>query len=266
MVIVKSPREIDMIRTACRVVAEIHERLKEHVKPGVTTGDLDRLSEEWTVELGCTPAFKGYRGYQHTLCISVNEVVVHGIPSAKRVLQDGDIVGLDMGVIYKGWYGDAARTRGVGKISEQAQKLMQATEASLMAGIAAVKPGGYIGDIGQAVQDVAEGAGFSVVRDFVGHGIGRKLHEDPQIPNYGPAGRRDRLKVGMALAIEPMVNAGGPEVYISSDGWTALTVDGSLSAHFEHSVAVTPEGVEILSLLDGGRMTEKPDRPVSASM
>ena len=266
MVIVKSPREIDMIRTACRVVAEIHERLKEHVKPGVTTGDLDRLSEEWTVELGCTPAFKGYRGYQHTLCISVNEVVVHGIPSAKRVLQDGDIVGLDMGVIYKGWYGDAARTRGVGKISEQAQKLMQATEASLMAGIAAVKPGGYIGDIGQAVQDVAEGAGFSVVRDFVGHGIGRKLHEDPQIPNYGPAGRRDRLKVGMALAIEPMVNAGGPEVYISSDGWTALTVDGSLSAHFEHSVAVTPEGVEILSLLDGGRMTEKPDRPVSASI
>ena len=266
MIIVKSPREIDMIRTACRVVAEIHERLKEHVKPGVTTGDLDRLSEEWTVELGCTPAFKGYRGYQHTLCISVNEVVVHGIPSAKRVLQDGDIVGLDMGVIYKGWYGDAARTRAVGKISEQAQKLMQVTEASLMAGIAAVKPGGYIGDIGQAVQDVAEGAGFSVVRDFVGHGIGRKLHEDPQIPNYGPAGRRDRLKIGMALAIEPMVNAGGPEVYISSDGWTALTVDGSLSAHFEHSVAVTPEGVEILSLLDGGRMTEKPDRPVSASI
>lgn len=264
MVIVKSPREIDMIRTACRVVAEIHERLKEHVKPGVTTGDLDRLSEEWTIALGCTPAFKGYRGYQHTLCISVNEVVVHGIPSAKRVLQEGDIVGLDMGVIYKGWYGDAARTRAVGKVSEEAQKLMQVTEASLMAGIAAVKPGGYIGDIGQAVQDVAEAAGFSVVRDFVGHGIGRKLHEDPQIPNYGPAGRRDRLKVGMALAIEPMVNAGGPEVYISSDGWTALTVDGSLSAHYEHSVAVTPEGVEILSLLDGGRMTEKPDRPVSA--
>lgn len=265
MVIVKSPREIDMIRTACRVVAEIHERLKEHVKPGVTTGDLDRLSEEWTLELGCTPAFKGYRGYQHTLCISVNEVVVHGIPSAKRVLQEGDIVGLDMGVIYKGWYGDAARTRAVGKISEQAQKLMQVTEASLMAGIAAVKPGGYIGDIGQAVQDVAEAAGFSVVRDFVGHGIGRRLHEDPQIPNYGPAGRRDRMKVGMALAIEPMVNAGGPEVYISSDGWTALTVDGSLSAHFEHSVAVTPEGVEILSVLDGGRMTAKPDRPVSAT-
>lgn len=266
MIIVKSPREIDMIRTACRVVAEIHERLKEHVKPGVTTGDLDRLSEEWTIALGCTPAFKGYRGYQHTLCISVNEVVVHGIPSVKRVLQEGDIVGLDMGVIYKGWYGDAARTRAVGKVSEEAQKLMQVTEASLMAGIAAVKPGGYIGDIGQAVQDVAEAAGFSVVRDFVGHGIGRKLHEDPQIPNYGPAGRRDRLKVGMALAIEPMVNAGGPEVYISSDGWTALTVDGSLSAHYEHSVAVTPEGVEILSLLDGGRMTEKPDRPVSASV
>ena len=265
MIIVKSPREIDMIRTACRVVAEIHERLKEHVKPGVTTGDLDRLSEEWTRDLGCTPAFKGYRGYQHTLCISVNEVVVHGIPSAKRILEEGDIVGLDMGVIYKGWYGDAARTRAVGTVTPEAERLMQVTEASLMAGIAAVKPGGYIGDIGQAVQDVAEKAGYSVVRDFVGHGIGRKLHEDPQIPNYGPAGRRDRLKVGMALAIEPMVNAGGPEVYISSDGWTALTVDGSLSAHFEHSVAVTPEGVEILSLLDG-RISEKPERPVPAAL
>lgn len=265
MIIVKSPREIDMIRTACRVVAEIHERLKEHVVAGVTTGDLDRLSEEWTRELGCTPAFKGYRGYQHTLCISVNEVVVHGIPSTKRVLQDGDIVGLDMGVIYKGWYGDAARTRAVGPVSAEAVRLMEVTEASLMAGIAAVKPGGYIGDIGQAVQNVAEAAGYSVVRDFVGHGIGRKLHEDPQIPNYGPAGRRDRLKVGMALAIEPMVNAGRPEVYIASDGWTALTVDGSLSAHFEHSVAVTPDGVEILSLLDG-RISEKPERPVPAPL
>jgi methionyl aminopeptidase len=244
-------------------VAEIHERLKEHVQPGVTTGDLDRLSEEWTRELGCTPAFKGYRGYQHTLCISVNEVVVHGIPSSKRVLKEGDIVGLDMGVIYKGWYGDAARTRAVGKVSEDAQKLMQVTEASLMAGIAAVKPNGYIGDIGAAVQGVAEAAGFSVVRDFVGHGIGRKLHEDPQIPNYGKAGRGDRMKVGMALAIEPMINAGRPEVYISSDGWTALTVDGSLSAHFEHSVAVTPDGVEVLSVLDS-RMTAKPEHPVGA--
>ena len=267
MVIVKSPREIDMIRTACRVVAEIHERLKEHVRPGVTTGELDRRAEEWTKQLGCTPAFKGYRGYQHTLCISVNEVVVHGIPNDKKVLQEGDIVGLDMGVIYKGWYGDAARTWPVGKVSDEAAKLIQVTEASLLAGIAAVKPNGYIGDIGAAVQEVAEGAGFSVVRDFVGHGIGRKLHEDPQIPNYGPAGRRDRMKVGMALAIEPMVNAGRPDVYISSDGWTALTVDGSLSAHFEHSVAVTPDGVEILSVLDGtGRLTEKPDRPVTASL
>lgn len=266
MVIVKSPREIDMIRTACRVVAEIHERLKEHVKPGATTGELDRLAEEWTRQLGCTPAFKGYRGFQHTLCISVNEVVVHGIPDEKRVLREGDIVGLDMGVIYKGWYGDAARTWPVGSVSDEAKKLIAATEASLMAGIAAVKPNGYIGDIGAAVQALAESQGFSVVRDFVGHGIGRKLHEDPQIPNYGPAGRRDRMKVGMTLAIEPMVNAGRPDVYISSDGWTALTVDGSLSAHFEHSVAVTPDGVEILSVLDGGRLTEKPDRPVTATL
>jgi methionyl aminopeptidase len=250
VIIVKSPREIELMRTANRIVAEIHVRLKEHVKPGVTTLDLDRLAEEWTKELGSVPAFKGYKGYQHTLCVSVNEVVVHGVPSATKVLKEGDIVGLDMGVIYKGWYGDAARTWPVGKVTAEAEKLMKATEASLMAGISAVKAGGYIGDIGAAVQAVAEESGYSVVREFVGHGIGRKLHEDPQIPNYGKAGRGDRLRVGMCLAIEPMVNLGSPDVYIGSDGWTALTVDGSLSAHFEHSVAVKEDGVEILSVLN----------------
>ena len=249
MIIVKSPREIDLMRTANRIVAEIHVRLREHVKPGVTTLELDTLAEQWTKELGAVPAFKGYRGYQHTLCVSVNEVVVHGVPSDKKVLKEGDIVGLDMGVIYKGWYGDAARTWPVGPVDERATKLMQTTEAALMAGIQAVKVGGNIGDIGAAVQEVAEKAGYSIVKDFVGHGIGRKLHEDPQVPNYGRPGRGERLRVGMCLAIEPMVNAGGPEVYIADDGWTALTVDGSLSAHFEHSIAITESGPEILSVL-----------------
>jgi methionyl aminopeptidase len=249
VIIVKSPREIDLMRTANKIVAEIHARLKERVRPGVTTLELDRLAEEWTKELGSTPAFKGYRGYEHTLCISVNEVVVHGIPSDKKILKDGDIVGLDMGVIYKGWYGDAARTWPVGPVTAEATKLMKVTEASLMAGIEQVKAGGFIGDIGAAVQKVAEDAGYSVVRDFVGHGIGRKLHEDPQVPNHGRAGRGEKMRTGMVLAIEPMVNVGKPEVYIASDGWTALTVDGSLSAHFEHSVAVTDNGPDILSIL-----------------
>ncbi len=249
MIIVKSSREIDLMRTASKIVAEIHVRLKEKLAPGMTTLDLDRLAEEWTKELGSVPAFKGYRGYQHTLCISVNEVVVHGIPSEKKVLKDGDIVGLDMGVIYKGWYGDAARTWAVGTVTDDAVKLMEATEKSLMAGIEQVRPGATTGDIGAAVQAVAEAAGYSIVRDFVGHGIGRKLHEDPQVPNYGRAGKGEKLRAGMVLAIEPMVNAGSPDVYIASDGWTALTVDGSLSAHFEHSVAVTESGHEILSIL-----------------
>lgn len=249
MIIVKSSREIDLMRTASKIVAEIHVRLKEKLAPGMTTLDLDRLAEEWTKELGSVPAFKGYRGYQHTLCISVNEVVVHGIPSDKKVLKDGDIVGLDMGVIYKGWYGDAARTWAVGTVTDDAVKLMEATEKSLMAGIEQVRPGATTGDIGAAVQAVAEAAGYSIVRDFVGHGIGRKLHEDPQVPNYGRAGKGEKLRAGMVLAIEPMVNAGSADVYIASDGWTALTVDGSLSAHFEHSVAVTESGHEILSTL-----------------
>ncbi len=249
MIIVKSSREIDLMRTASKIVAEIHVRLKEKLAPGMTTLDLDRLAEEWTKELGSVPAFKGYRGYQHTLCISVNEVVVHGIPSEKKVLKDGDIVGLDMGVIYKGWYGDAARTWAVGTVTDDAVKLMEATEKSPMAGIEQVRPGATTGDIGAAVQAVAEAAGYSIVRDFVGHGIGRKLHEDPQVPNYGRAGKGEKLRAGMVLAIEPMVNAGSPDVYIASDGWTALTVDGSLSAHFEHSVAVTESGHEILSIL-----------------
>jgi methionyl aminopeptidase len=195
---------------------------------------------------GAKPAFLGYRGYPATLCISVNEEVVHGIPG-ERKLKDGDIVGLDLGCVVDGFYGDAARTVGVGKVSEQARRLMRVTEEALRAGIATCHPGNRVGDIGHAVQTHAEGQGYSVVREFVGHGIGTRLHEEPQVPNYGPPGRRERLVPGMCLAIEPMVNVGGSAVRVLEDGWTAVTVDGSLSAHFELSVAVTAEGPWILS-------------------
>ena len=249
MIILKSPAELDIMRSASRIVAEVHERLKEHVTPGVTTYELDRLSEEWTLEADATPAFKGYRGYPWTLCISVNEEVVHGMPSKKRVLKDGDIVGLDFGVIYKGFYGDAARTRAVGTVSDDARDLMKVTRESLYKGIEAARPGNRVGDIGHAVQTHAEAAGYTIVRDFVGHGIGTHLHEDPQIPNYGQPNKGRPLKAGMVIAIEPMVNLGGPEVYITSDGWTAVTVDGKLSAHWEHTIAITDQGPEILTVV-----------------
>jgi methionyl aminopeptidase len=199
-------------------------------------------------ELNATPAFKGYRGYPCVLCTSVNEEVVHGIPSTKRVLKDGDIVSIDTGVILDGYYGDSATTVAVGaKVPERTRKLLEITEASLERGIEAVKPGATLGDVGAAVQEVVEAGGFSVVRDFVGHGIGTKLHEDPQVPNFGRRGQGQKLREGMVIAIEPMVNAGGPDVQVLSDGWTAVTQDGSLSAHFEHTVAVTAKGAEILT-------------------
>lgn len=249
MIVLKSPQELDIMRTASRIVAEVHERLLDHVKPGVTTFELDRLAEEWTLEADAKPAFKGYRGFPWTLCISVNEEVVHGMPNKKRTLEEGDIVGLDFGVIYKGYYGDAARTRRVGAVSKEAERLCEVTRESLYKGIEACKAGNRVGDIGAAVQAHAEAAGYSVVRDFVGHGIGTQLHEDPQIPNYGTPGKGKALKAGMVVAVEPMINVGGPEVYITSDGWTAVTVDGSLSAHWEHTIAITPDGPEILTEL-----------------
>jgi len=221
------------------------------VRPGVTTGELDALAEELTRKKGAKPAFKGYvvggRTFPASICISVNDEVVHGIPSRDRVLRDGDLVGLDFGVCCDGYFGDAARTVSVGRTSLEARRLMDVTAASLAAGIEVIRPGAHIADISGAIQDVAEGAGFSLVREFVGHGIGRSLHEDPQVPNYRTGTRGVKLSEGLVLAIEPMVNAGGPEVYVKDDGWTAATRDGRLSAHFEHSVAVTANGPYILS-------------------
>ncbi len=243
----KSWSELQSMHRACTIVVETLEVLAQAAVAGVTTKELDTISRERIVKAGATPAFLGYRGYPATLCISINDEVVHGIPSAKRRLKDGDIVSLDLGCIVDGFYGDAARTVGVGKVSAEAARLMKATEESLHAGIAQCHPSRRIGDIGAAVQKVAEAYGYSVVREFVGHGIGTSLHEDPQVPNYGPAGRRERLVPGMCLAIEPMVNVGGPDVRVLDDGWTAVTVDRSLSAHFELSLAVTRHGPWILS-------------------
>jgi methionyl aminopeptidase len=247
-VVLKSSEEIEKMRRAGRVVREVLELVREHVKPGATTLDLEKVAETRIAELGARPAFKGYHGYPCVLCTSVNSEVVHGIPSKKRVLKEGDIVSVDCGAVVDGYFGDAAITIPVGeKISPATVKLLEVTEASLRAGIAVVKPGATLGDIGAAVQGVVEAEGFSVVRDFVGHGIGAQMHEEPQVPNFGEAGRGMKLRAGMVIAIEPMVNAGKPEVRVLKDGWTAVTDDGSLSAHFEHTVAVTDTGARILT-------------------
>jgi len=248
----KSPDEIDKMSRASRIVAQVLEALRHQIKPGVTTGDLDGFAEKFILDRGGRPAFKGYQVrdqvYRHTLCVSVNEAVVHGIPSG-RVLKEGDIVGLDVGVVVDGYYGDAAITVPVGVITEQARRLLQVTEEALHKGIAQAVVGNRISDISHAVQTHAEAASFSVVTEFVGHGIGRKLHEEPQVPNYGEPGKGPRLKPGMTLAIEPMVNLGRPETAHLADGWTAVTRDGSLSAHFEHTIVVTEAGPRILTKL-----------------
>ncbi len=248
MVILKAPWEIELIRKSCRVVAEILAELKGRVRPGITTRELDRVAEEMLRARGATAAFKGYRGYPCALCTSVNEVVVHGIPST-RVLREGDIIGLDFGAVVEGYYGDAAVTVPVGGVSEEAARLMRVTEESLWRGIAAAQEGTRLSDISHAVQSHAEGHGYSVVRVFVGHGVGRALHEEPQVPNYGSPGHGPLLKCGMVLAIEPMVNRGSPEVTILQDKWTAVSRDGSLSAHFEHTIALTEKGTEVLTAL-----------------
>jgi len=233
---------------ANRIVAEILEDVKERIRPGVETRELDELAEELCRRRRVEPAFKGYRGYPRSICVSVNEEVVHGIPGARK-LKTGDLVSLDFGVKHDGYYGDAAVTVAVGKVAPRARALLEATEASLYAGIAQVKTGKRLSDISHAVQTAVEGKGFAVIREFVGHGIGRSLHEDPQIPNFGPPGRGPLLQPGMTLAIEPMTSAGSWMVKILQDGWTAVTQDGSLSAHFEHTVALTENGVLILSRL-----------------
>lgn len=226
---------------------EVLELVRGLIKPGVTTLDLEKAAEARTLELGAKPAFKGYHGYPCVLCTSVNGEVVHGIPSAKRVLKEGEIVSVDFGAFVDGYCGDSAITVPVGKIDPEAARLLKVTEASLHAAIAAVKPGATLGDVGWAVQKVVEAEGFSVVRDFVGHGIGTHMHEDPQVPNFGVAGRGMKLRAGMVIAIEPMVNAGHHDVVVLPDGWTAVTADGSMSAHFEHTVAVTATGARILT-------------------
>jgi methionyl aminopeptidase len=246
-VVLKSSKEIEKMRHAGKVVREVLELVRSKVKPGATTFDLEKAAEARVNDLGVKAAFKGYHGFPCVLCTSVNSEVVHGIPSPKRVLKEGDIVSVDFGVVVDGYYGDAAITIPVGKIDEKAERLLRTTEASLQAAIAAVKPGATLGDVGAAVQGVVEEQGFSVVRDFVGHGIGVRMHEDPQVPNFGEAGQGMKLKAGMVIAIEPMVNAGKPEVKVLDDGWTAVASDGSMSAHFEHTVAVTAEGARILT-------------------
>ena len=247
MIVCKSPGEIERMRVATALVARVLAELAETVAPGVTTQDLDALAEKLVRAGGAEPAFKGYRGYPATLCASVNEQVVHGIPSA-RPLNEGDIVSLDMGVKLNGFYGDSAITVPVGEVGPDVRRLLQATLAALQQGISQVRVGGRISDIGHAIQQHVESEGFSVVREFVGHGIGAALHEEPQIANYGEPGRGPRMAEGMVLAIEPMVNMGRPAVKVLSDGWTAVTRDGSLSAHFEHTVAVTKEGPLVLTM------------------
>jgi methionyl aminopeptidase len=248
MVILRLPEEIDKIRASSHIVAEILSILRERIAPGITTADLDRLSEELARKKGAKPAFKGYKGYPYSLCISINSEVVHGMPSG-RVLMPGDIVSLDFGVNYKGYYGDAAITVPVGQVSGEAMRLIETTEKCLYHGIKEARTGNRLGDISAAIQRSAETAGFSVVRDFVGHGIGKNLHEEPQIPNFGVKGRGIELKNGMVLAIEPMVNEGTYKVRVLDNGWTVVTQDGKLSAHFEHSVAITENGPDILSVV-----------------
>lgn len=246
MIILKSRPEIEKMRKSNAIVAAILEELSKKIRPGVKTIELDRLSEDLALKKGARPAFKGYRGYPYSLCTSVNSEVVHGMPS-ERELKEGDIVSLDFGILNDGYYGDAAVTVPVGEITPGARKLLKITEEALYRGIAEVKAGNRIGDISAAIQGHVEAAGYSVVRDLVGHGIGKSLHEDPQVPNYGSGGRGIELKPGMVFAIEPMVNEGTYRVEILRDGWTVVTADGKLSAHFEHSVAITENGPVILS-------------------
>lgn len=249
MISLKSERELNQMRKAGSIVAQILQEMVALVQPGISTGEIDHFAESRCKDLRVIPAFKGYHGFPASVCISINDEVVHGIPSYKRNLKEGDIVGLDFGVIYEGWFGDSARTVAVGKVSPEAQKLMDVTLESLNLGIQECREGNRLFDIGHAVQKYVEGYGYGVVREFVGHGIGRALHEEPQVPNYGPKGKGLLLKAGMILAIEPMINAGSHEVRVLKDGWTAVTLDRSLSAHFEHTVAITPSGPEILTVV-----------------
>jgi methionyl aminopeptidase len=246
LIIRKSTAEIEKMAAAGRVVAETIALIGEHLRPGVTTAELDDLADEYIQSQGGTSSFKGYRGYPAAICTSPNDMVVHGIPNG-RALSEGDILSVDVGVILDGFVADSAYTFGVGEISSEAERLLEGCQASLAAGIAQCRAGNRLSDVGHAIQVATEEAGFSVVRSLVGHGIGRAMHEDPQIPNYGPPGRGPELQPGMTFAIEPMINAGGPDVFLHEDEWSISTIDGSLSAHFEHTVAITENGPQILT-------------------
>lgn len=248
MIICKTPREIEIMREAGRVVALTHQELKQHITPGITTKELDQIAEKTIQKYGATPSFKGYNGFPGSICASVNEELVHGIPG-KRKLEEGDIISIDIGAKYNGYHGDSAWTYPVGNISESVQKLLDVTEKSLYLGLEQVKPGERLSNISHAVQTHAEENGFSIVREYVGHGIGQDLHEDPQIPHYGPPNRGPRLKPGMVICVEPMVNQGRRYVKTLSDDWTVVTVDGKWCAHFEHTIALTEAGYEILTTL-----------------
>ena len=249
MVVLKTRRELEVMREACRISAGALDLIGRAVEPGVTTAELDRIAEQYILKEGGTPNFKNYQGYPATACISINHEVIHGIPNKKRVLKTGDIVSVDLGAKFGGYNGDNAATFAVGDISPDAKRLIDTTRQSLYEGIKMARAGGRIGDISATIQQYVEARGYSVVRDFVGHGIGTNLHEAPEVPNFGTLGRGVRLLPGMTIAIEPMVNAGGSQVKVMPDGWTVLTKDGSLSAHFEHTVAITAEGPQIMTTL-----------------
>lgn len=246
MIICKTPREIEIMREAGKIVALTHQELQKHITPGISTKELDAIAEKFILKADALPSFKGYNGFRGSICASVNEELVHGIPG-DRILRDGDIISIDIGAKYNGYHGDSAWTYAVGTISEENQKLLKVTEESLFKGLDQVKPGERLSNISHAIQDYVESHNFSIVREYVGHGVGQDLHEDPQIPHYGPPNKGPRLKPGMVLAIEPMVNAGSRYVKTLADNWTVVTVDGKMCAHFEHTIAITDNGYEILT-------------------
>ncbi|MBN8237406.1 type I methionyl aminopeptidase [Halobacillus kuroshimensis] len=246
MIICKTPRELDIMREAGRIVALTHQKMKENIRPGITTGELDKIADKFIRSMDAIPSFKGYNGFRGSICASVNEELVHGIPG-DRVLNDGDIISIDIGAKYKGYHGDSAWTYPVGTVDEGTLELLRVTEQSLFKGLDEAKPGERLSNISHAIQSYVEPEGFSIVREYVGHGVGQELHEDPQIPHYGPPNKGPRLKPGMVLAVEPMINAGSRHVKTLNDQWTVVTQDGKMCAHFEHTIAITDEGYEILT-------------------
>lgn len=251
MIVLKSAKELERMRKAGRIVWEAHQAVRKAIRPGITTKELDQIADRVIRKHGAVPSFKGYHGFPASICTSINDELVHGIPGS-RVLREGDIISIDIGAQYEGYHGDSAWTYPVGRISETAQRLLRVTEESLYRGLAKAVPGARIGDISHAIQSYVEAEGFSIVREYVGHGVGRQLHEEPSVPNFGLPGHGPRLKPGMTLAVEPMVNAGSRFVRTLEDNWTVVTVDGSLCAHFEHTIAITEEGHEILTTGDSG--------------